>query len=380
MVKKHVRQEITSRPLVPLSQESLQHLTRRAETTTQDPIPEEELELLRKIADMADLYAQHVVFERYHKKRARNTRIRQIWDLKAFATFCLEAGEHVVGTKLTIDILTLTQALFLEVTSWRFVTAGLVRVFVTWLERKGYAIQTMNVRLSTIKRYCHLAADAGILSAEEVFHISRIQSFRHKEGRNVDQDRPVTRIGLKKAEPNILTIDQVAQLKTCHDLTTREGRRAQVILCLLLDLGLRVGEIVPLTLKNVRLQEGILHFYREKVDTEQTHQLSADCIQALHRYLPDVQGQRYLFPGYKGAHMSTRMIEHLLKQLGDALGIDHLSPHDCRHYWISYHTKLKTNIAQLQRAGGWSSPAMVLKYYVGSEIANEGLLLDPEAE
>jgi len=361
--------------LIPFSQPALKHITRQ-DAGNADTIPEQELEMLRKIADMADLYAQHTVFAQYHKKRARNTRIRQVWDLKSFATFCLEAGEQLTDSPFATDVVTLTQALFLEVSTWKFVTAGLVRAYVTWLERSGYAIQTINVRISTVKRYCRLAGDANILSSEEIYRISRVQSFRHKEGRNIDRERPVTRVGAKKAEPNALTEEQARLLKTCHDLTTKEGRRAQVILCLLLDLGLRVGELVSLTLKNVRLTEGLLHFYREKVDTEQTHRLSSDCIQALRRYLPDVQGQRFLFPGYKGSHMSTRMVEHLLKDLGDMLGIDHLSPHDCRHYWITYHTAQKKNIGQLQRAGGWSSPAMVLKYYVASEIANEGLLSD----
>jgi integrase len=339
-----------------------------------DTLAGEDLDLLRSIADIADLYAQHEVFARYHRRQAHNTRIRQLWDLKAFATFCLEAGVRTTGVALQADIATLTQALFLEASTWRFVTAGLIQLFLSWMERQGYAIDTMNVRLSTLKRYCRLAADAGVLSQEELYRISRVQGYRHKEGRHIDRQRPITRRGAKKAEPNPLTEEQVAWLKRCHDPNTPQGRRARVILCLLLDLGLRVGELVALQVKDVQLSRGLLRFYREKVDREQTHRLSADCLQALRAYLPDVAGERYLFPGYKGRHISTRLVEYLLKDLGDQLGIDHLSPHDCRHYWATYHASHQRNLAQLQQAGGWNSPAMVLRYYVASEIANEGLL------
>ncbi|WP_069801196.1 tyrosine-type recombinase/integrase [Thermogemmatispora onikobensis] len=337
----------------------------------------EDLDLLRRIADMADLYAQHEVFARYHRRQAHNTRIRQLWDLKAFATFCLEAGTRATGVSLQTDVATLTQALFLEASTWRFVSAGLIQLFLSWMERQGYAIDTMNVRLSTLKRYCRLAADAGVLSQEELYRISRVQGYRHKEGRQIDRQRAITRRGAKKAEPNLLTEEQVAWLKGCHDTSTPQGRRARLILCLLLDLGLRVGELVALQVKDVQLNRGLLRFYREKVDKEQTHRLTADCLQALRAYLPDVASERYLFPGYKGRHLSTRLVEQLLKDLGDQLGIDHLSPHDCRHYWATYHASRQRNLAQLQQAGGWNSPAMVLRYYVASEIANEGLFPSP---
>jgi integrase len=377
MTEAHRRRAFTA-PALPAPQSMLTRVVREGgDGAYAEAISREDLDVLSRIADLADLYAQHEVFARYHKRQARNTRIRQLWDLKAFATFCLEAGARAVGATLTADVSTLTQALFLEASTWRFVSAGLVQLFVSWMEQHGYAIQTMNVRLSTIKRYCRLATDAAVLPQEELYRISRVQGYRHKEGRHIDRERPVTRRGPKKAEPNMLTDEQATWLKRCHDTTTPEGRRASTILCLLLDLGLRVGELVALRVQDIQLSRGTLRFYREKVDMEQTHVLSSDCLQALRAYLPDVQGERYLFPGYKGKHLSTRLVEYLLKDLGDQLGIDHLSPHDCRHYWITYHSRRQKNLAQLQRAGGWSSPAMVLKYYVASEVANEGLLPTP---
>ena len=50
---------------------------------------------------------------------------------------------------------------------------------------------------------------------------------------------------------------------------------------LLLDHGLRVGELAALQVTDVNLAERVLRFYRAKVDKEQTHRLTLNSIQAL---------------------------------------------------------------------------------------------------
>jgi integrase len=57
------------------------------------------------------------------------------------------------------------------------------------------------------------------------------------------------------------------------------------------------------------------------------------------------------------------------------VGIDNLSAHDCRHYWATRATQLGTHPRALQQAGGWNSPAMVMRYVDESEIANEGVVV-----
>jgi len=58
--------------------------------------------------------------------------------------------------------------------------------------------------------------------------------------------------------------------------------------------------------------------------------------------------------------------------LGESIGIDTLSPHDCRHYWATKASRNRTPLDRLQDAGGWSSPAMPLRYIQSAAIANEG--------
>ncbi|MBC8492724.1 MAG: site-specific integrase, partial [Chloroflexi bacterium] len=51
------------------------------------------------------------------------------------------------------------------------------------------------------------------------------------------------------------------------------------------------------------------------------------------------------------------------------------SAHDCRHYWATQAARSGTPIDRLQDAGGWSSPAMPLRYVEAAKIANEGVRL-----
>jgi integrase len=62
--------------------------------------------------------------------------------------------------------------------------------------------------------------------------------------------------------------------------------------------------------------------------------------------------------------------------LGQAAGLEALSPHDCRHYWATVLSRKDTQIRALQDAGGWSSPAMPLRYAESARIANEGAEVD----
>ncbi len=46
---------------------------------------------------------------------------------------------------------------------WHGITAGLIEAFIAWQKLQGYAIGSINVGPATVKAYCHLAFDAGIL-------------------------------------------------------------------------------------------------------------------------------------------------------------------------------------------------------------------------
>jgi integrase len=76
-----------------------------------------------------------------------------------------------------------------------------------------------------------------------------------------------------------------------------------------------------------------------------------------------------------GAGMSERAITERVRYLGERVGIEGLSAHDCRHHWATTAARNGTPIDRLQDAGGWASTAMPLRYVQAAKIANEGVHL-----
>src|SRR5205823_590873 len=97
--------------------------------------------------------------------------------------------------------------------------------------------------------------------------IRLVEGYSHKEGRNVDQSREVTRKGDKKAVAVSISREQATALK--HQPGHSQGCRDALLMCLLLDHGLRCGEVAALTPDSISLTDGTLTFYREKVDKVQ---------------------------------------------------------------------------------------------------------------
>ena len=207
------------------------------------------------------------------------------------------------------------------------------------------------------------------------------------DGRQARGQRPPpTRKGAKKAQPVALTPDQAARLKAQPD--TPQGRRDALLLCLLLDHGLRVGEVAGLAVRDFDLAAGELRFYRPKVDKIQTHRLTADTLAAARAYLVQQVTDRTLRrrrgrpcgPRARGralqdAGMTARALTARVRDLGAAVGLVGLSAHDLRHYWATRAARSGTPLDRLQDAGGWASPAMPLRYVEAAKIANQGVLL-----
>jgi integrase len=214
---------------------------------------------------VANDYAARGAFDDYLARKAANTIRRQAADLARFAHFLADVGTPVGD--LQHDAL-----------AWRGVTWGLVEGFRNWMVAQGDAVGSINVRLSTVKAYVKLAVKAGALSAEAFALIRLVAGYSRQEGNHVNERRDRTRRGRKKASAVHMDKKQAKRLKAQPD--TPQGRRDALLLCLLLDHGLRVGEVAALKVGNFDLKAGELRFYRPKVDKEQTHKLTADTLRA----------------------------------------------------------------------------------------------------
>ena len=326
---------------------------------------------ITRAATAADSAAAAQLFADYRSRRAAETVRRQDADLACFVSFLTAAGV-LSQSDITRDITS-------DPSAWVGVSWGIVSAFVAWQVREGYAIGSINARLSTVKTYCKLAVKAGAMPPEEYARIKLVAGYRHAEGRRLDANREATRkAGSKKAEPLSISRGQAAALKQQGDV------RDRLLMCLLLDHGLRVGEVASLERDDFDLARGVLTFYRSKVDKTQTHRLSRDALATAEACFIHQNDVQHTSDVRQSAVQHTvgslfgvdRTIRRRVGQLGAAVGLVGLSPHDCRHFWATAATRAGTPLKALQDAGGWSSPAMPLRYAESAEIANDGVKLD----
>jgi len=319
--------------------------------------------IISSIGNIANEKARHSILQDYQERKSDQTLRKQKADIELFEKFLAIAGYHVKN-------------LVSDLSCWHFVTWGLVEAFVRWHLTEGYATASVNSRITTIKIYCGMAAKAAYLSTQELALIKMVKGYYKSEARNIDEKRVQTRRpDAKKAQPVSLSPVHASLLKDQPD--TARGRRDRLIMCLLLDHALRVGEVAGLDIDTINLQSGELTFYRHKVSKTQTHILSPDTYKAAQAYLADCEhDQGPLFVGIcSKARIDTSSINYRVGQLGDVIGIKGLSPHDCRHYYATDAIRNGTDIKSLQDAGGWDNPIMPLKYAASAKVANAGVKL-----
>jgi integrase len=344
------------------------------------PDPEHLVQLngiMHQAGQAANEAAARRTFQDHTERKAKNTTRRKIADLSLFETFLQGAGVPAVG-------------LYGDPRAWAGVTWGLVEAFKIWQLQQGYAIGSINGRLSTVRTYARLAAKAGAISAHESILIASVEGYANKESKNIDEKRRAdgfrTRTGAKKHEAVPIPVDIAEALKQQPD--TPQGRRDALLMCLLLEHGFRVGEAAILTVQNFDLKAGTITFYRPKVNRVQTHELTGDTRRAAIAYLSqDAPAEGILWrkshkgtaqlSGQLSAVSAERALTKRVELLGRKAGLQGLSAHDCRHFWATFEARSGTPVDRLMDAGGWSSPAMPLRYVEAAHIANEGTAKGP---
>jgi integrase/recombinase XerD len=143
--------------------------------------------------------------------------------------------------------------------------------------------------------------------------------------------------------PKSLTEEQVEKLLQAPDAGTALGLRDRAMLETLYATGLRVSELVGLTLQQANLQAGVVKVIG-KGDKERLVPLGEEAIEWLQRYLHAARARLLhgqtsyaLFPTARGAAMTRQAFWHNLKRYTRVAGIQtHLSPHTLRHAFATH--------------------------------------------
>ena len=211
--------------------------------------------------------------------------------------------------------------------------AELIGSFLNHLETdRGNGATTRNARLAAIHSLYKYAA---LRHPEHIATIGRVMAIPFKR-----HQRP----GL-----TYLNQDEIKALLAAPDTSTRLGRRDQAMLLLAVLTGVRVTELVTLTIEDVDLGSGAHIKIKGKGRKRRATTLTPETVAVLRRWLKERQGQPGdpLFPTRQGQPLTRWGVRHLLEKHTATAAA---SCPSLRDKPVSPHTLRHTN-AMLLRAG-----------------------------
>ena len=238
----------------------------------------------------------------------------------------------------------------------RPLTKASVQEYRVFLERKGLAPSSINIRLAAIRRFALEAADNCLLAPEIASAISRVKGAKHAG----------VRMG------RWLDAPQSEMLLRAPDISTTKGRRDAAILALLLGGGLRRSEVAAVTFEHIQQREGrwVVADLRGKGGRIRTVPIPPwvhDSTQSWATAAQLCHGRIFRAVDKRGSVRSDRLsaqaVFAILKGYASSLGLD-VAPHDMRRTWARLAKTGGAPLEQIQLSLGHAS-VVTTELYLG---------------
>lgn len=264
--------------------------------------------LLKKKSRDSYLYSDEHYIERflsflsYERGYSSNTLLSYKIDLKELSNFLNKRGKSLV--KASKDDLS---------------------QFINILSERGFTNNTIIRKLASIRTFYKYLLSEEIIEEDVVSFL----------------DTPKK----EKKIPKVLFEEQIKKLLDQPLLQEERYARERSILELLYSCGLRVSEIVNLTINDINLEDGFLRI-KGKGNKERIVPLGSKAISALSEYLKQRRHikEKKLFLNSRNKGLSRQSVWLIVKQFANNVGLD-ISPHTLRH---SFATHLLDNGADLR--------------------------------
>lgn len=159
----------------------------------------------------------------------------------------------------------------------------------------------------------------------------------------VDPTLQVEMPQLGRPLPKSLSEEDVEALLQAPDLSEPIGQRDRAMLEVLYACGLRVTELVSLTLDQVNLRQGVLRVMG-KGSKERLVPMGEEAVVWIERFVRDGRNEMLggrpsdvLFPSQRGEQMTRQTFWHRIKHQAQVAGIGKsLSPHTLRHAFATH--------------------------------------------
>lgn len=225
---------------------------------------------------------------------------------------------------------------------WQHVDEDIMSQYLLHLHALEYSDTTRARKVASSKSLFSFLLDEDVITRDPTENISS------------------PRIG--RSLPDTLSVEEMERLLTSASEQTRDGMRDRAMLELLYASGLRVTELVSLSLDDLDLEQGNVRCLG-KGGKERVIPVHANAIAVLRRYIeearPDLvkkESKRSLFLNRRGQRLSRQGFWLILKTHAKRAGISKkITPHTLRHSFATHLLQGGAPLRHVQELLGHSS-------------------------
>lgn len=249
-----------------------------------------------------------------------------------------------------------------------------------WLDEQGLTLE--RVSTDELQRYQQWLFDADYKQTSRARMVSAIrrlfQYLNREKMRDDDPSALLVSPKLPKRLPKDITEEQVDALLSAPDPNDPIELRDKAMLELLYATGLRVTELVSLTMENVSLRQGVVRVIG-KGNKERLVPMGEDAIDWIEQFLQSgrlqLLGEKssdVVFPSKRAKQMTRQTFWHRIKHYAVKAGIDAetLSPHVMRHAFATHLLNYGADLRVVQMLLGHSDLSTTQIY---THVATERL-------
>lgn len=251
---------------------------------------------------------------------------------------------------------------------------------LAWLQQASLSL--MQVTTDDLQSYQQWLFDKDYKQtsrARMVSAIRRVFQYLHREKmRDDDPSAMLVSPKLPKRLPKDLSEAQVDALLDAPDVNDPIELRDKAMLELLYATGLRVTELVTLTMENISLRQGVVRI-TGKGDKERLVPMGENAVDWIEQFIatgrPQLLGEKssdVLFPSRRARQMTRQTFWHRIKHYAVLAGIDAdtLSPHVMRHAFATHLLNYGADLRVVQMLLGHSDLSTTQIY---THVATERL-------
>ena len=231
-----------------------------------------------------------------------------------------------------------------------------VLTYLLLLKKQGKASSTISRRLASLRSFYMYVIDSGVKMKDPTM--------------NLETPR------VSRKAPSVLTTSEIELLLSQPECVDAKGYRDKAMLELLYATGIKVSELINLTVDDVNLKQGYLNCRTET--HERDVPIGQLAVVAVHNYMeyarpnmvPD-DNVRFLFLNCNGTRLSRQGFWKILKQYRKSAGIEKdITPYTLRH---SFATHLLENGADLKAISQMLGHTDISVTQVYSQIVDGGI-------